>query len=132
MKRIGSSINPSEAASAMIFNKFVKATMLLIAATCVLVIAAPATRAADAPAPKKELRPITFRLHWFPGGEHSYLYYGAQSGVFERAGFKINIVGGRGSSLAVKLIGSGSEDAGLVSADYVLLGLAQGLETRSI
>jgi ABC-type nitrate/sulfonate/bicarbonate transport system substrate-binding protein len=101
------------------------------AALCALLLAPAALSAADA-APKPAVRNISFRLHWFPGGEHSYLYYGQELGLFEKAGFKLDIRGGKGSSLAVKLIGNGNEDAGLVSADYVLLGLAQGLETRSI
>lgn len=97
----------------------------------VLLLLAPAAAiAADAPAPK--VRELSFRLHWMPGGEHAYLYLGQESGLFEKAGFKLNILPGRGSSMAVKLVGSGNEDAGLVSADYVLLGLEKGLETRSI
>ncbi len=99
---------------------------------CAVALAAPVPARAQAAGGDKPLRKVRLRLHWYPGGEHAYLYYGQELGLFRKAGLDVSISGGRGSSLAVKLIGGGSEDAGLVSADYVLLGLAQGLETRSV
>jgi len=102
--------------------------LALLAAIC---LGAPAAEATPGK-PARPLRDITLRLNWYPDGEHAYLYYGLEKGIFEKAGIRLVIAGGKGSSVSVKLVGNGNEDAGLVSADYVLTGLSKGLDVRSV
>lgn len=78
------------------------------------------------------LRDVTIRLNWYPDGEYSYLYYGIEKGIFAKAGFRVTLAPGSGSSVSARLIGGGHEDAGLVSAEYVLMGLAKGLQMKTI
>ncbi|MBI3548914.1 MAG: ABC transporter substrate-binding protein [Elusimicrobia bacterium] len=109
------------------FNAYALAAVSVLAA-----LLSPARAASAERDSKKELREITFRLNFIPGPEHSYLYYGMEKGVFAKAGLKLNILSGMGSSLSAKLVGTGNEDAGLMTADYVLMGLSKELRLKSV
>jgi ABC-type nitrate/sulfonate/bicarbonate transport system substrate-binding protein len=69
---------------------------LLLACGVFLAASLPGCRTAETQPSPKELREITFRLNWFAGGEHAFLYYGKELGLFEEAGFNVNILSGQG------------------------------------
>jgi NitT/TauT family transport system substrate-binding protein len=55
---------------------------------------------------------VNFLLDWLPAGDKAAVYLGAEKGLFEAEGIKVNIQSGRGSSDVVTKLATGSADMG--------------------
>ena len=78
---------------------------LRLAAVSLLVLAAAAPAAAQAP------RPVALALNWLPGGAHVPLYFGQSEGIFRKAGLDVTLRPSRGSAEALRALGQGAQFA---------------------
>jgi NitT/TauT family transport system substrate-binding protein len=100
-----------------------------------LVGAAVLMLAAHAPAfaqGTKPLVPVSLRLDWKPGGQHAPFFLGKARGFYAAEGIDLQIIAGSGSSDAVKQLGAGSIDLGVIDALVLVQAAEQGVPTRSI
>jgi NitT/TauT family transport system substrate-binding protein len=70
---------------------------------------------------------VKMRLDWVFGTEHSGVFVALEKGYFKEAGIDVQVFPGEGSSVTVKLVGTGDVDFGYATADQALLADARGL-----
>ncbi len=70
---------------------------------------------------------VTLRLDWVFGTEHSGVFVAQQKGFFKEANIDVRIMPGEGSSVTVKLVGTGDADFGYATADQALLAYSREL-----
>lgn len=70
---------------------------------------------------------VTLRLDWVFGTEHSGVWTAQQKGFFKEENLDVRILPGEGSSVTVKLVGTGDVDFGYATADQALLAYSRGL-----
>lgn len=98
-------------------------TMKILTAASVLLFAATLSLAQAQTPPMTKL---AFRLDWKPGGSHAPFYLGKERGYYAAEGIDLTIIGGSGSSDAVKQLGAGAIDMALIDG----LVLVQAAEQR--
>lgn len=75
---------------------------------------------------------VKVQLNWFPDGEHAYWYLAKEEHLFEKHGFDLEIVGGRGSELAGKMLAGGTVNFALIGPDALLAINQQGGSLKSL
>ncbi len=73
---------------------------------------------------EQTLTKVRFQSNWIPKEEHAWLYGGYEAGIFKKHGIDLQIQTGRGSVLALQILGGGGADMGLSNS----LAFAQGVE----
>jgi NitT/TauT family transport system substrate-binding protein len=96
-----------------------------VATALVLVICSCKEKSAgDAPA--ASAAKITLQLNWQPEPEFGGFYAAQQNGDFKKHGLDVNVVPGNAGTPTVQMIGAGSADFGIVSADELIISRARG------
>lgn len=80
----------------------------------------------------KEPTKVSLLLDWTVGAEHTGYIVADKLGYYEEAGLEIEIVEGQGSATTVKVVGSGNNEFGVVSAGEVMLGVTNGVPVKAI
>jgi NitT/TauT family transport system substrate-binding protein len=78
-------------------------------------------------APAFALDKVKMRLDWVFGAEHSGIFVAAQKNYFKDEGIDVDILPGEGSSVTVKLVGTGDVEFGYATADQGVLAADRGL-----
>jgi NitT/TauT family transport system substrate-binding protein len=78
------------------------------------------------------LTPATLRLDWTSGAQHSPFYLAKERGYYEDEGIDLEIVSGSGSSDAVKQLGSGAIDFGLIDGLVIVQSIEQDVPVTTI
>lgn len=63
---------------------------------------------------------VKLRLDWIPGAEHAFMYLGREKGFFSEANLDLEILGGRGSTVSVRLVGNGDNEFAFADATTVV------------
>lgn len=79
-----------------------------------------------------ELTSVKFRQSWTPSEQYIPFVVADAKGFYEEEGLKVETLVGRGSGLAVKLVGSGTEQFGHADASEILLGASKGVPVLSV
>ena len=69
---------------------------------------------------------ITLQLNWQPEPEFGGFYAAQQTGAFTQHGLDVSVVAGNSGTPTVQMIGAGSVDFGIVSADELVVARARG------
>jgi NitT/TauT family transport system substrate-binding protein len=70
--------------------------------------------------------PISLILNWVAGGDHAPYYYAQKLGWYKTAGIDLNVLQGRGSSVAAQAAGAGIDQFGLADLTTVLVAIGKG------
>jgi NitT/TauT family transport system substrate-binding protein len=70
---------------------------------------------------------VKMRLDWVFGTEHSGVFVALQKGFFREEGIDVQVMPGEGSSVTVKLVGTGDVEFGYATADQAVLAADKGL-----
>lgn len=89
---------------------------------------APASDAADC----ASFDDVTFRLSFLPFAEHLPIVVANEIGAYEDHCINVEILQGQGSTFAVQVVGTGSEDFGNAAPGSVLNAAAEGIPVVSI
>ncbi|MBI2881797.1 MAG: ABC transporter substrate-binding protein [Candidatus Tectomicrobia bacterium] len=81
-----------------------------------------------APAAEK----ISLILNWVPVGYHAGFFVARDKGYYAEEGLEVDIIGGKGSGLAVKSVATGTANMGMADAGTVVAGRSQGLKVRMV
>jgi NitT/TauT family transport system substrate-binding protein len=92
----------------------------IVAATLVVAMAAFAQAA-------KAQDKVGLRLDWVFGTEHSGVWVAQEKGFFKQENLDVRILPGEGSSVTVKLVGTGDIEFGYATADQALLAYSRSL-----
>jgi NitT/TauT family transport system substrate-binding protein len=79
-----------------------------------------------------ELTKVSFRLNYTASGLHSPFYMALEKGYYEEAGLDVTIGEGTGSGTTAKLVGTGSDDLGLVDSASVGSAVAGGIPIKVV
>jgi NitT/TauT family transport system substrate-binding protein len=77
--------------------------------------------------PAMALDQVRMRLDWVFGSEHSGIFVAQQKGFFRDEGIDLQVLPGEGSSVTVKLVGTGDVEFGYATADQAVLAADRGL-----
>jgi NitT/TauT family transport system substrate-binding protein len=69
---------------------------------------------------------VTLQLNWQPEPEFGGFYTAQQNGNFTKHGLDVSVVAGNGGTPTVQMIGAGSADFGIVSADELVVSRSRG------
>src|SRR5690606_16071011 len=92
----------------------------------------PSTSAGPGSAPPTETVDVSLRLDWLWGAEHAPYFVALDQGYYEEAGLNVDIREGEGSTLAARLVGTGDDTFGVVSAGTVLASVSQGIPLKTV
>ncbi|MBA3518662.1 MAG: ABC transporter substrate-binding protein [Rhizobiales bacterium] len=84
---------------------------------------APSAQAQDA---------VTFRLNWYLSGWMAPFYYGIQEGYYKDVGIDVTISEGRGSGVAVQIVGAKQETFGFADVSTLILAVAKDVPVKSV
>ncbi|TAH72735.1 MAG: hypothetical protein EWM47_03515 [Anaerolineaceae bacterium] len=79
-----------------------------------------------------ELIPVSFRLNYTASGLHAPFYMALEKGYYEEVGLDVTMGEGTGSGTTAKLVGTGSDDIGLVDSASVGSSIAAGIEIKIV
>jgi NitT/TauT family transport system substrate-binding protein len=107
------------------FNRrtWLHAILLLVCSCCWGCLPEPTDKLPKLPA---ELKKVKLLLNWFPEAEHGGFYAAQVKGFYHDAGVDVEIVPGGPNSPVVQQVAQKQATFGVVNADPVLLGRAQG------
>jgi NitT/TauT family transport system substrate-binding protein len=77
--------------------------------------------------PAMALDNVQMRLDWVFGTEHVGVFVAQQKGFFRDEGINVEVLPGQGSSVTVKLVGTGDVEFGAATADQAVLAADKGL-----
>jgi NitT/TauT family transport system substrate-binding protein len=77
--------------------------------------------------PAKAQDKVGLRLDWVFGTEHSGVWVAQEKGFFKQENLDVRILPGEGSSVTVKLVGTGDIEFGYATADQALLAHSRSL-----
>ena len=77
--------------------------------------------------PAKAQDKVELRLDWVFGTEHSGVWVAQEKGFFKQENLDVRILPGEGSSVTVKLVGTGDIEFGYATADQALLAYSRSL-----
>ena len=77
--------------------------------------------------PANAIDKVKLRLDWVYGTEHSGVFVALQQGYFRDEGIDVQVMPGEGSSVTVKLVGTGDVEFGYATADQAILAADKGL-----
>ena len=75
---------------------------------------------------------VSFLLNWVAGGDHAPFYYAQTAGRFKADGIDLNLLQGRGSSVAAQAVGAGIDQFGLADMTTVLVAIGKGADEVAI
>lgn len=75
---------------------------------------------------------VTFRLNWYLSGWMAPFYYGLEQGYFKDEGIDLKISEGRGSGVAVQIVGTKEEMFGFADVSTLILAVAKGVPVTSV
>lgn len=75
---------------------------------------------------------VTFRLNWYLGGWMAPFYYGLEQGFYKDEGIDLTISEGRGSGVAVQIIGAKSDTFGFADVSTLILAVAKDVPVKSV
>ena len=75
---------------------------------------------------------VNFILNWVAGGDHAPYYYAQKMGWYKAVGIDLNILQGKGSSLAAEATGAGIDQLGLADFTTVLVALGKGADETAV
>ena len=78
------------------------------------------------------LMKVSVVLNWFPEAEHGGFYAALHEGYYRDAGLDVTIVPGGVGVSVVSLVTQGKNDFGVVNADRVVLGRAEGADVVAL
>jgi ABC-type nitrate/sulfonate/bicarbonate transport system substrate-binding protein len=110
------------------FQRFTRYSVLLLVLSLVLPLAACVAPAARPAA----LTKVSLRLDWTPGAQHSPFYLGKDKGFYSAEGIDLNIIGGSGSSDAIKQLGAHAVDLALLDGLVLVQGKEQGVPVKAV
>ena len=79
-----------------------------------------------------ELTEVTFILNWIPDASHVGYYVAKDKGFYEQNGLDVEIIPGKGSSNAVKVVAAGEIDFGEPQAIAMISGWAKDLPLQCV
>lgn len=79
-----------------------------------------------------QLEEVPFLIDWDPEPTYLGIYYAKSSGIFERAGFDVNIVPLRGANAVIQAVAAGQNPIGTASGGATVIGAANGNATQSL
>ncbi len=82
--------------------------------------------------PNNGLEEVPFLIDWDPEPTYLGIYYAKSSGIFERAGFDVNIVPLRGANAVIQAVAAGQNPIGTASGGATVIGVANGNATQSL
>lgn len=91
-----------------------------------------AVSSASAQEKPKDLKPVTLRLDYAVGGEHSGFYAALEQGFYREAGLDVTIGTGQGSNITSQLVGSNRDTFGIVGAATVMSSVANKVPIKII
>ncbi len=81
---------------------------------------------------KAGLRTVTVQLNWFPEPEFGGFYAAKERGIFEKAGFDVQLIKGGADVPAPQLVASGRVDFAVVSAPQLVTIRARGGKATAV
>jgi NitT/TauT family transport system substrate-binding protein len=75
---------------------------------------------------------VDFILNWVAGGDHAPYYYAKKMGWYDKAGIDVNLIQGKGSSLAAQRAGAGIDQFGLADMTTVLVAVGKGADEVAV
>lgn len=76
--------------------------------------------------------PASLILNWVAGGDHAPYYYAQKLGWYKTAGIDLNILQGRGSSVAAQAAGAGIDQFGLADMSTILIAIGKGADEVAV
>jgi len=73
----------------------------------------------------------SLRLNWLAYGFHSFFYLGVDKGYYKDEGIELTIGEGKGSGVAVQLVGAKSDTFGLSDGSSVIAGVTKGAPVQA-
>ncbi|MBA3325266.1 MAG: ABC transporter substrate-binding protein [Rhodobacteraceae bacterium] len=75
---------------------------------------------------------VTLRLNWYLGGWMAPFYYGLEQGFYKEEGIDLTISEGRGSGVAVQIVGAKSDTFGFADVSTLILAVAKDVPVKSV
>jgi NitT/TauT family transport system substrate-binding protein len=75
---------------------------------------------------------VNFILNWVAGGDHAPYYYAKKMGWYSKAGLDVNLIQGKGSSVAAQRAGAGIDQFGLADMTTVLVAIGRGAKEVAV
>lgn len=75
---------------------------------------------------------VNFILNWVAGGDHAPYYYAKKMGWYEKAGIDLDLIQGKGSSLAAQRAGAGLDQFGLADMTTILVAIGKGADEVAV
>jgi NitT/TauT family transport system substrate-binding protein len=73
-----------------------------------------------------------FILNWVAGGDHAPYFYAQKSGRYKAAQLNIELLTGRGSTVAAQAVGAGIDQFGLADLTTVLVAIGKGADEVAV
>ena len=73
----------------------------------------------------------SLRLNWLAYGFHSFFYLGVDKGFYKEEGIELTVGEGKGSGVAVQLVGAKSDTFGLSDGASVIAGVTKGATVQA-
>src|SRR5262245_16815145 len=73
----------------------------------------------------------SLRLNWLAYGFHSFFYLGVDKGFYKEEGIDLTVGEGKGSGVAVQLVGAKSDTFGLSDGSSVIAGVTKGAPVQA-
>jgi len=71
-------------------------------------------------------------LNWVAGGDHAPYYYAQKLGAYKAAKLNLELLSGRGSSVAAQAVGAGIDQFGLADLTTVLVAIGKGADEVAV
>jgi len=76
--------------------------------------------------------PVNFLLNWVAGGDHAPYYYAQKMGWYKDAGIDLNLLQGKGSTVAAQAAGAGADQFGLADMTTILVAIGKGADEVAV
>src|SRR5262249_14350999 len=76
--------------------------------------------------------PVNFLLNWVAGGDHAPYYYAQKMGWYKHAGIDLNLLQGKGSTVAAQAAGAGADQFGLADMTTILVAIGKGADEVAV
>ncbi len=110
----------------------------LTAVLAVVALAGCSSGSSDSPSPDSsgatatDLTPLSLRLDWTWGAEHTGYVVAQQLGYYADEGLDVEITEGEGSTVTATLVANGDADLGVISAGEVLSAVSKDLPLQAV
>lgn len=80
----------------------------------------------------QDLQKVRLQLDWIPKEEYAFIYGGVEQGIFEKHGIDLQIQPGKGSVLAMQVLGGEAADFAYVNVVAYVQAVGEGAEARAV